>query len=158
MNGPTISIFTSCARNITSYIKLLIFTHPSVARYQFVGSMSCWEAFVSHASISRYNSVWTKTDFSSLVWVGWNLKFGFFHILLVIKWLMYFRCNDVAAVDINMGCPKSFSLSGGMGAALLSKPDLIHDVYNLFSIVICFLSIECLQLVLSSFFLSKFRY
>ena len=27
-----------------------------------------------------------------------------------------------------MGCPKSFSLSGGMGAALLSKPELIHDV------------------------------
>ena len=43
------------------------------------------------------------------------------------------RCNDVAAIDINMGCPKSFSLSGGMGAALLSKPELIHDVsvYNL---------------------------
>lgn len=38
------------------------------------------------------------------------------------------RCMDVAAVDINMGCPKSFSISGGMGAALLSKPDLIHDV------------------------------
>lgn len=38
------------------------------------------------------------------------------------------RCNDVAAVDINMGCPKSFSVSGGMGAALLTKPELIHDV------------------------------
>ncbi|EXC03896.1 tRNA-dihydrouridine(20) synthase [NAD(P)+]-like protein [Morus notabilis] len=37
-------------------------------------------------------------------------------------------CKDVAAVDINMGCPKSFSVSGGMGAALLSKPDLIHDI------------------------------
>lgn len=35
---------------------------------------------------------------------------------------------DVAAVDINMGCPKSFSISGGMGAALLTKPELIHDV------------------------------
>lgn len=34
----------------------------------------------------------------------------------------------MAAIDINMGCPKSFSLSGGMGAALLSKPELIHDV------------------------------
>ncbi|XP_022740792.1 tRNA-dihydrouridine(20) synthase [NAD(P)+]-like isoform X3 [Durio zibethinus] len=38
------------------------------------------------------------------------------------------RCKDVAAVDINMGCPKSFSVSGGMGAALLTKPDLIHDI------------------------------
>ncbi|XP_047149954.1 tRNA-dihydrouridine(20) synthase [NAD(P)+]-like isoform X1 [Vigna umbellata] len=37
-------------------------------------------------------------------------------------------CNDVAAIDINMGCPKSFSVSGGMGAALLSKPELIHDI------------------------------
>ncbi|CAM6127752.1 unnamed protein product [Calypogeia fissa] len=36
--------------------------------------------------------------------------------------------KDVAAVDINMGCPKSFSITGGMGAALLSKPDLIHDI------------------------------
>jgi len=30
-----------------------------------------------------------------------------------------------------MGCPKSFSLSGGMGAALLSKPELIHDVLHM---------------------------
>ncbi|XP_022962639.1 tRNA-dihydrouridine(20) synthase [NAD(P)+]-like isoform X1 [Cucurbita moschata] len=37
-------------------------------------------------------------------------------------------CQDVAAIDINMGCPKSFSISGGMGAALLKKPDLIHDI------------------------------
>ncbi|XP_051115424.1 uncharacterized protein LOC127240667 [Andrographis paniculata] len=36
--------------------------------------------------------------------------------------------RDVAAVDINMGCPKSFSISGGMGAALLTKPELIHDI------------------------------
>ncbi|EFH40210.1 hypothetical protein ARALYDRAFT_917859 [Arabidopsis lyrata subsp. lyrata] len=36
-------------------------------------------------------------------------------------------CNDVATVDINMGCPKAFSIQGGMGAALLSKPELIHD-------------------------------
>jgi len=38
------------------------------------------------------------------------------------------RCNDVATIDINMGCPKAFSIQGGMGAALLSKPELIHDV------------------------------
>lgn len=41
-----------------------------------------------------------------------------------------FRCKDVAAIDINMGCPKSFSVSGGMGAALLTKPELIHDVWE----------------------------
>ncbi len=27
--------------------------------------------------------------------------------------------SDVPAIDINMGCPKHFSTSGGMGAALL---------------------------------------
>jgi tRNA-dihydrouridine synthase 2 len=37
-------------------------------------------------------------------------------------------CNDVATIDINMGCPKAFSIQGGMGAALLSKPELIHDI------------------------------
>lgn len=41
-----------------------------------------------------------------------------------------------------MGCPKAFSIQGGMGAALLSKPELIHDVLfaSLFSyIYICLL-------------------
>lgn len=31
--------------------------------------------------------------------------------------------KDVDAIDINMGCPKKFSVSGGMGSALLSDPD-----------------------------------
>lgn len=31
----------------------------------------------------------------------------------------------VAGVDVNSGCPKPFSTSGGMGAALLSTPDLL---------------------------------
>ncbi|PHH62010.1 hypothetical protein CDD81_7634 [Ophiocordyceps australis] len=30
---------------------------------------------------------------------------------------------DVAGIDVNAGCPKSFSTSGGMGAALLCTPD-----------------------------------
>ncbi|XP_050428190.1 tRNA-dihydrouridine(20) synthase [NAD(P)+]-like isoform X2 [Adelges cooleyi] len=30
---------------------------------------------------------------------------------------------DVAGIDINMGCPKGFSLKGGMGAALLNQSD-----------------------------------
>lgn len=37
-------------------------------------------------------------------------------------YLFYFREHDVAAIDINMGCPKEFSLKGGMGAALLTQP------------------------------------
>jgi tRNA-dihydrouridine synthase 2 len=36
--------------------------------------------------------------------------------------------RDVAAVDVNMGCPKHFSVSGGMGAALLSKPEVAADI------------------------------
>eukprot|EP00747_Dinoflagellata_sp_TGD_P088568 gnl/TRDRNA2_/TRDRNA2_164050_c0_seq1.p1 gnl/TRDRNA2_/TRDRNA2_164050_c0~~gnl/TRDRNA2_/TRDRNA2_164050_c0_seq1.p1 ORF type:complete len:421 (+),score=77.80 gnl/TRDRNA2_/TRDRNA2_164050_c0_seq1:76-1338(+) len=32
-------------------------------------------------------------------------------------------CNDVRGVDVNMGCPKSFSVKGGMGAAMLDKPE-----------------------------------
>lgn len=34
----------------------------------------------------------------------------------------------VQAVDLNMGCPQHFSMSGGMGAALLSKPETVKDV------------------------------
>lgn len=36
--------------------------------------------------------------------------------------------NDVAGVDLNCGCPKPFSTSGGMGANLLTKPELLCDV------------------------------
>jgi len=31
--------------------------------------------------------------------------------------------DDVAGIDVNSGCPKPFSTSGGMGAALLKDPD-----------------------------------
>jgi tRNA-dihydrouridine synthase len=34
-------------------------------------------------------------------------------------------CNDVAAIDINMGCPKHFSTSGGMGSKLLKEPEKV---------------------------------
>ncbi|CAH0513301.1 unnamed protein product [Peronospora belbahrii] len=36
--------------------------------------------------------------------------------------------RDVAAVDINMGCPKHFSVQGGMGSALLQKPEVACDI------------------------------
>lgn len=36
--------------------------------------------------------------------------------------------NDVAAIDINMGCPKEFSIKGGMGAALLSDPNRAKEI------------------------------
>ncbi|KAL8782480.1 MAG: hypothetical protein Q9213_005349 [Squamulea squamosa] len=48
----------------------------------------------------------------------------------------------VAGIDVNAGCPKSFSTSGGMGAALLQKPDhlalilsaLVKEVGDVFEI------------------------
>lgn len=36
--------------------------------------------------------------------------------------------NDVAGIDINMGCPKEFSIKGGMGAALMAKPDTAQAI------------------------------
>lgn len=36
--------------------------------------------------------------------------------------------QDVAGVGLNCGCPKSFSIQGGMGAALLSEPEKLCSV------------------------------
>ncbi|KAL0100618.1 hypothetical protein PUN28_019190 [Cardiocondyla obscurior] len=36
--------------------------------------------------------------------------------------------NDVAGIDVNMGCPKKFSILGGMGASLLSEPKKATDI------------------------------
>lgn len=36
--------------------------------------------------------------------------------------------QDVSGIDLNCGCPKPFSTTGGMGAALLSTPDLLCDI------------------------------
>lgn len=36
--------------------------------------------------------------------------------------------GDVGGVGLNCGCPKSFSLQGGMGAALLKDPERLCAV------------------------------
>lgn len=36
--------------------------------------------------------------------------------------------RDVAGIDVNAGCPKPFSTSGGMGAALLKTPDRLCSI------------------------------
>ncbi|KAJ3339807.1 tRNA-dihydrouridine(20) synthase [NAD(P)+]-like [Gonapodya sp. JEL0774] len=36
--------------------------------------------------------------------------------------------NDVSAIDVNCGCPKHFSVSGGMGAVLLEDPDKLEKI------------------------------
>lgn len=35
---------------------------------------------------------------------------------------------DVAGIDVNAGCPKPFSTTGGMGAALLQTPELLTSI------------------------------
>jgi hypothetical protein len=37
-------------------------------------------------------------------------------------------CDDAFGIDINMGCPKRFSVQGGMGAALLQDPNRAQDI------------------------------
>lgn len=44
-------------------------------------------------------------------------------ITISITTIFFLRENDVAGIDINMGCPKEFSIKGGMGAALLKQPE-----------------------------------
>ena len=36
--------------------------------------------------------------------------------------------GHVSGIDVNAGCPKAFSTSGGMGAALLQTPDLLASI------------------------------
>ena len=36
--------------------------------------------------------------------------------------------QDVSGIDLNCGCPKPFSTHSGMGAALLTKPDLLCSI------------------------------
>lgn len=36
--------------------------------------------------------------------------------------------NDVSAIDVNMGCPQAYSTKFGMGAALMSKPDMAKKI------------------------------
>ena len=36
--------------------------------------------------------------------------------------------QDVDGIDINMGCPKKFSVQGGMGAALLKNQAAAEDI------------------------------
>ncbi|ELU39409.1 tRNA-dihydrouridine synthase 2 [Rhizoctonia solani AG-1 IA] len=38
--------------------------------------------------------------------------------------------QDVAGIDLNCGCPKPFSVHAGMGAALLSTPDLLCGILS----------------------------
>ena len=38
--------------------------------------------------------------------------------------------SDVSGIDVNMGCPKDFSVKGGMGVALLNRQDRISEIMS----------------------------
>jgi len=40
------------------------------------------------------------------------------------------RYKDYDALDVNMGCPKHFSIQGGMGCGLLKNRQKIKEVKN----------------------------
>lgn len=52
-------------------------------------------------------------------------------------------CNDVAGIDLNMGCPQHFSISGGMGAALLKTPEIAEDIIKTLARNITNIPITC---------------
>ncbi|KAJ1964200.1 tRNA-dihydrouridine synthase 2 [Dipsacomyces acuminosporus] len=39
--------------------------------------------------------------------------------------------QDVSGIDLNCGCPKEFSIQGGMGAALMSDPDRLCSILDI---------------------------
>ena len=41
--------------------------------------------------------------------------------------ILWNREGFVAGIDVNMGCPKEFSIKGGMGAALLTQPEKVGE-------------------------------
>jgi len=50
-------------------------------------------------------------------------------LLLHLK-LLKKICQYTVGIDINMGCPKHFSVSGGMGSALLNQPETVKDILS----------------------------
>ena len=46
-------------------------------------------------------------------------------IYIYFFYIFYIFNLKLAGIDVNMGCPKGFSLKGGMGAALLSQPEKV---------------------------------
>ena len=57
--------------------------------------------------------------------------------------------NDVSGIDVNMGCPKDFSVKGGMGVALLNRPDKISEIMTAL-VNTCQIPVTCKIRILSS--------
>lgn len=65
--------------------------------------------------------------------------------MLEVVWclkVVNFVVGDIVVFDVNMGCLKSFFMSGGMGFVFLLKLDVIYDIliilkWNLNIFVMC---------------------
>ncbi|KAI6649331.1 tRNA-dihydrouridine(20) synthase -like [Oopsacas minuta] len=57
--------------------------------------------------------------------------------------------NDVSGIDVNMGCPKDFSVKGGMGIALLNRPDRITEIMTAL-VKACQIPVTCKIRILST--------
>nr|CAG8505985.1 6002_t:CDS:10 [Entrophospora candida] len=53
--------------------------------------------------------------------------------------------EDVSGIDVNCGCPKKFSIQGGMGAALLSNPEKLKAIEGCNSLIVLYLSFRILD-------------
>jgi tRNA-dihydrouridine synthase 2 len=55
------------------------------------------------------------------------LQLGTSHVTTALPAAQLFE-RDVAAIDINMGCAKHYSVSKGMGSALMERPEVAEDI------------------------------
>jgi tRNA-dihydrouridine synthase len=55
------------------------------------------------------------------------LQLGTSHATTALRAAQLFE-RDVAAIDINMGCAKHYSVSKGMGSALMERPEVAEDI------------------------------
>uniref|UniRef100_A0A6B2L863 DUS-like FMN-binding domain-containing protein n=1 Tax=Arcella intermedia TaxID=1963864 RepID=A0A6B2L863_9EUKA len=64
-----------------------------------------------------------QADFPNVFQLGTNNAVNALQAASVVS-------RDVCGIDVNMGCPKHFSVHSGMGAALLSNPESIKDILS----------------------------
>lgn len=62
--------------------------------------------------------------------VNWCKKLNLPDPIILTAIVLISREKDVSGIDINMGCPKDYSVKGGMGAALLKDPCKIAKIIS----------------------------
>ena len=58
--------------------------------------------------------------------ISWPQLFYFQRALAAAKMVE----DLVSGIDVNMGCPKAYSIKGGMGAALLTQEEKVKDILS----------------------------